>query len=69
MVKCWDLEQNKATRHYHGHLSGVYAIDLHPTIDVLATCGRDATTRIWDMRTKACIHSLSGQKKVKLWRA
>lgn len=22
MVKCWDLEQNKVVRHYHGHLSG-----------------------------------------------
>ena len=25
MVKCWDLEQNKVIRHYHGHLSGVYS--------------------------------------------
>lgn len=33
-------------RHYHGHLSAVYAMDLHPTIDVLVTCGRDATARV-----------------------
>lgn len=26
MVKCWDLETNKVIRHYHGHLSGVYAL-------------------------------------------
>lgn len=47
-------------RHYHGHLSACYALDLHPTIDILATCGRDATIRIWDMRSKACVHTLTG---------
>ena len=46
-------------RHYHGHLSAVYCISLHPTIDVLITGGRDATARVWDMRTKACVHTLS----------
>src|SRR6202021_1022965 len=30
MVKCWDLEANKVIRHYHGHLSGVYSLSLHP---------------------------------------
>ena len=33
---------------------------IHPTIDVLVTCGRDSTARVWDMRTKANIHTLSG---------
>ena len=33
-------------RHYHGHLSACYALDIHPTIDVLLTCGRDATARV-----------------------
>ena len=60
MVKCWDLEANKVIRHYHGHLSGVYAMSLHPTLDVLVTSGRDASARVWDMRTKAQIHVLSG---------
>lgn len=46
MVKCWDLEQNKVIRQYHGHLSGVYSLSLHPTIDVLVTSGRDATARV-----------------------
>ncbi|CAJ0651411.1 3043_t:CDS:2, partial [Entrophospora sp. SA101] len=45
MVKCWDLEQNKVIRHYHGHLSGVYSLSLHPTLDVLVTAGRDASAR------------------------
>ncbi|KAJ6454004.1 WD40-repeat-containing domain protein [Mycena vitilis] len=46
--------------HYHGHLSGVYALSLHPTLDILVTAGRDASARVWDMRTKAQIHVLSG---------
>ena len=36
----WDLEYNKVIRHYHGHLSGVYSLALHPTLDVLITGGR-----------------------------
>jgi len=47
-------------RSYHGHLSGVYCLALHPAIDVLITGGRDSTARIWDIRTKAQIHCLSG---------
>ena len=59
-VLCWDLEYNKAIRHYHGHLSGVYCLQLHPTLDVLVTGGRDSVARVWDMRTKAQIHMLDG---------
>ena len=33
---------------------------LHPTIDVLVSCGRDSTARVWDMRTKVNIHTLAG---------
>lgn len=47
-------------RHYHGHLSAVYCLALHPTIDVLITAGRDSTARVWDMRTKANVHTLTG---------
>jgi pleiotropic regulator 1 len=53
MVKCWDLEQNKVIRHYHGHLSGVYSLSLHPTLDLLVTAGRDATARV-SCRTLDC---------------
>jgi pleiotropic regulator 1 len=45
-VRCWDLEQNKTIRAYHGHLSGVYSCALHPTIDLLMTGGRDASCRV-----------------------
>ena len=62
MVKCWDLESNKVVRHYHGHLSGVYSIALHPTLDLLITGSRDSTARVWDMRTKQTVHVLSGHQ-------
>lgn len=45
-VKCWDLEYNKVIRHYHGHLSAVQALSVHPTLDVLVTCSRDSTARV-----------------------
>jgi len=60
MVKCWDLETNQVVRHYHGHLSGVFCLGLHPTLDVLITGGRDAVARVWDMRTRHQVHCLSG---------
>lgn len=56
----WDLEYNKAIRHYHGHLSGVFCMALHPTLDVLITGGRDSVARVWDMRTKHEIMTLGG---------
>jgi WD40 repeat protein len=46
---------NKVIRHYHGHLSGVYALSLHPTLDILVTSGRGASARVWDMRTKVSV--------------
>lgn len=60
MVKCWDLEQNKVVRQYHGHLSGVYSLALHPELDLLVTGGRDSTARVWDMRTKSQVQVLAG---------
>ena len=58
MVKCWDLEQNKVIRHYHGHLSGVYCMDVQD--QYLFTGSRDATVRMWDIRTRGCVHVLGG---------
>eukprot|EP01126_Amoeba_proteus_P015890 TRINITY_DN1722_c0_g1_i1.p1 TRINITY_DN1722_c0_g1~~TRINITY_DN1722_c0_g1_i1.p1 ORF type:complete len:237 (-),score=56.38 TRINITY_DN1722_c0_g1_i1:267-977(-) len=47
-------------RHYHGHLSGVYALGLHPKLDILVSGGRDSTARVWDIRTKEEVHVLKG---------
>lgn len=47
-------------RHYHGHLSGVFCLSLHPTLDLLVTGGRDAVARVWDIRTKHMVHTLAG---------
>jgi pleiotropic regulator 1 len=60
IVLGWDLEYNKVIRHYHGHLSGVFCIDVHPVLDLLITGGRDSVARVWDMRTKHQIHVLGG---------
>ncbi|MFS7983242.1 putative transcription factor WD40-like family [Helianthus anomalus] len=46
----------KVIRSYYGHLSGVYCLALHPTIDVF-TGGSDS---VWDIRSKKQIHALSG---------
>ena len=42
------------------HDSGVYCCALHPTLDVLVTGGRDAAVRVWDVRTKAQVHCMTG---------
>ena len=41
-------------------MSAVYALALHPGLDLLVTGGRDSTARVWDMRTKAAVHVLGG---------
>ena len=43
---CRALFVVQVIRNYHGHLSAVYSIDIHPTIDIIATCGRDSTCRV-----------------------
>ncbi|KAL9994814.1 putative transcription factor WD40-like family [Helianthus debilis subsp. tardiflorus] len=53
------LHRSPVIRPYYGHLSGVYCLALHPTIDVL-TGGRDSVCRVWDIRSKMQIHALSG---------
>lgn len=41
-VWCWP----QVIRSYHGHLSGVYCMTLHPTLDVVMTGGRDSVCRV-----------------------
>lgn len=61
-LKCLDLKYNKAIHSYHGHLSGVYYLALHPTLDILCTSGLDSVCRVWDTRTKSQIFVLSGHE-------
>lgn len=51
---------NKVIRHYHGHLSGVYSLAIHPTLDLLMTGGRDSCVRCWDVRTAKQVMMLGG---------
>jgi pleiotropic regulator 1 len=32
---------------------------IHPSLDLLITGARDSTARVWDIRTKACVHILA----------
>ena len=42
----------------------MFALALHPTLNVMATGGRDSTVRLWDMRTKAEVQCLSGHRDI-----
>ncbi len=44
------LINSQVIRHYHGHLSAIFCLKLHPTLDILITGGRDSAARIWDIR-------------------
>ena len=54
------LNALQVIRQYHGHLSGIYALALHPTLDVLISGGRDSVARVWDMRTKVQVGLYAG---------
>ncbi|GEM08859.1 pre-mRNA-splicing factor PRP46 [Rhodotorula toruloides] len=70
VIKIWDLASGELKLSLTGHISTVrglavsprhpYLFSLHPTLDVLITAGRDASARVWDMRTKAQVHVLTG---------
>lgn len=58
-VFCWDLETNSVCRRFHGHASGVYTVETHPTIPFLLFSGsRDKTVRVWDVRSRHAVHVL-----------
>ena len=42
--------------------SAVWCCAIHPTLDLLFTGGRDAAVRVWDIRSKAQVHVLTGHK-------
>ncbi len=51
-IRCWDLTVNKSIRKYHGHLHGVYCMDLDISGNWMVSGGRDACARLWDCRTR-----------------
>lgn len=70
-LRCWDLEKLNAAegcqiKNFHGHVGGIYAISLHPQLDVVLSGGRDAVVRIWDIRATKEITLLSGHKVISL---
>ncbi|EMD44332.1 pre-mRNA-splicing factor PRP46, putative [Entamoeba histolytica HM-3:IMSS] len=77
-IKCWDLESNKVVKHFHGHLSGIEVVDLHPTIDVigeesphLISSSADSTIKMWDIIAGKCMKTLTqhtkGVRCVEVW--
>lgn len=62
-MKLWDMEQNTVIRDYHGHLSGVYSLTVHPTLDLLITGSRDSSVKVWDIRTSIPVMTLQGHKE------
>jgi pleiotropic regulator 1 len=55
----WDLEYNKVVRNYHGHLSGVFDLKIHPTLDVIVTGGRDCVARVGTLPCRMSSYVLS----------
>lgn len=55
---------NKVIRNYHGHLSGVYCLKIHQDLSVLVSGGRDSAARVWDIRVRKQIHSLTGHSHI-----
>lgn len=56
------MRSMQVIRNYHGHLSGVFAVAVHPELPLLMTGGRDSTCRLWDMRSRVQVHCMSGHQ-------
>mmetsp|Transcript_13701 Transcript_13701/g.21681 ORF Transcript_13701/g.21681 Transcript_13701/m.21681 type:complete len:106 (-) Transcript_13701:1572-1889(-) len=62
-IKSWDVGNLRLSKHFIGHLSGVYLIRYNDMFKLLYSGGRDNTCRIWDCLTAKEIHCLSGHYK------
>ncbi|EAY18162.1 Pre-mRNA splicing protein, putative [Trichomonas vaginalis G3] len=59
----WDLNMNSIIRRFFGHGSGVYCVDEHPSLPIIATGSRDSTVRVWDLRTQSSVFTLEGHER------
>jgi THO complex subunit 3 len=62
MVRVWNPEKPniRQSTELRGHTSSVERVAFHPLReDQLATCSRDGTVKFWDVRTKACVHTVA----------
>lgn len=50
------------TTEWNAHEGGVLAVDWARSVDVLASGGADKSVQIWDAKTQACTHTLSGHR-------
>ena len=47
----WNLEKGKIDLRFHGHIAGIFDVDVHPNGTFLASASWDGTVRIWNPLT------------------
>jgi len=57
VIRMWDMEEMKETGHLEGHEMSVSAIAVNPGASRVASGGRDAITKVWDIAKEKTILS------------
>nr|WP_276617578.1 tetratricopeptide repeat protein [Streptomyces coryli] len=57
-VSLWDPATGKLLRALDGHRSRVRAVDVTADARLAASAGEDGTLRVWDLDSRACLHTL-----------
>jgi len=64
-AKIWDVAgDRRCLRTYAGHTEALRDANLSADATRLATCGFDRFTRVWDVETGACLHTLTPNRKM-----
>ena len=58
------IPRGPAVRELKGHRAPVTAVAIHPTYNLVVSCGEDATVRLWDSETGEFERSLKGHTNV-----